>query len=120
MWRCGAAYGAELFPTAVRNTALGRTYSLSRLVAVILPFCTLPALEHLGAGPVYLACGCLIALMSGAVALLGSRTNAVALEGICAGGAAPVLRWRVRCAGGARTSRPSGSICSTSRPGHRS
>lgn len=76
------AYGAELFPTAVRNTALGRTYSLSRLVAVILPFCTLPALEHLGAGPVYLACGCLIALMSVAVALLGPRTNAVALEDV--------------------------------------
>ncbi len=76
------AYGAELFPTAVRNTALGRTYSLSRLVAAILPFCTLPALEHLGAGPVYLACGCLIALMSGAVALLGPTTNAVSLEGI--------------------------------------
>ncbi|MDO0930034.1 MFS transporter [Streptomyces sp. TG1A-8] len=76
------AYGAELFPTAVRNTALGRTYSLSRLVAVILPFCTLPALEHLGASPVYLACGCLIALMSVAVALLGPRTNAVALEDV--------------------------------------
>ncbi|MFE2566874.1 MFS transporter [Streptomyces mirabilis] len=27
------AYGAELFPTEVRNTALGRAYALSRLVA---------------------------------------------------------------------------------------
>ncbi|CCK25023.1 putative membrane protein [Streptomyces davaonensis JCM 4913] len=76
------AYGAELFPTAVRNTALGRTYSLSRLVAAILPFCTLPVLEHLGAGAVYVGCASLIALMSLAVAALGPRTNAVALEGI--------------------------------------
>ncbi|MFG2833193.1 MFS transporter [Streptomyces sp. NPDC048434] len=75
-------YGAELFPTEVRNTALGRTYSLSRLVAAILPFCTLPVLDTLGAGPVYLSCACIITLMALAVAMLGPRTNAVALEGI--------------------------------------
>ncbi|MDQ1040193.1 putative MFS transporter [Streptomyces sp. V3I8] len=76
------AYGAELFPTEVRNTALGRTYSLSRLVAAVLPFCTLPILDTLGAGPIYLTCACIIALMALAVALLGPRTNAVALESI--------------------------------------
>ncbi|MFF2511859.1 MFS transporter [Streptomyces sp. NPDC058086] len=76
------AYGAELFPTEVRNTALGRAYALSRLVAAVLPFCTLTILHALGAGPLYLICGALIALMSVAVAVLGPKTNAVRLEGI--------------------------------------
>jgi putative MFS transporter len=76
------AYGAELFPTIVRNTALGRTYALSRLVAAVLPFCTLSILDALGAGPLYLMCAGLIAVMSVAVAVLGPKTNAVRLEGI--------------------------------------
>jgi putative MFS transporter len=76
------AYGAELFPTRVRNTALGRTYALSRLVAAVLPFCTLSILDAMGAGPLYLICGALIAVMSLAVAILGPKTNAIRLEGI--------------------------------------
>ncbi|MFE1963145.1 MFS transporter [Streptomyces sp. NPDC059479] len=76
------AYGAELFPTAVRNTALGRTYALSRLVAAVLPFCTLTILNAVGAGPLYLICAVLIAAMSVAVAVLGPKTNAVRLEGV--------------------------------------
>ncbi|MFF4040105.1 MFS transporter [Streptomyces sp. NPDC001816] len=76
------AYGAELFPTEVRNTALGRTYALSRLVAALLPFCTVTVLDALGAGPLYLGCAVLIALMSVAVAVLGPRTNSVRLEAV--------------------------------------
>ncbi|MEU5537326.1 MFS transporter [Streptomyces sp. NPDC020362] len=76
------AYGAELFPTEVRNTALGRTYALSRLVAAVLPFCALSILHALGAGFLYLICAALIALMSVVVAVLGPKTNAVRLEGI--------------------------------------
>jgi putative MFS transporter len=75
-------YGAELFPTAVRNTALGRTYAISRLVAAVLPFCTLSILHALGAGPLYLISAALIAAMSVAVAALGPKTNAVRLESI--------------------------------------
>ncbi|MCW2901171.1 MAG: hypothetical protein JWO67_3436 [Streptosporangiaceae bacterium] len=74
------AYGAELFPTRVRNTAVGRTYALSRLIAAVLPFCALSILHALGAGPLYLICGALIAVMSLAVAVLGPKTNAVRLE----------------------------------------
>ncbi|MGW0998745.1 MFS transporter [Streptomyces sp. NPDC002523] len=76
------AYGAELFPTRIRNTVLGRTYALSRLIAAVLPFCALSILHALGAGPLYLLCAGLIAAMSLAVALLGPRTNNVALEEI--------------------------------------
>ncbi|MGW7529998.1 MFS transporter [Streptomyces sp. NPDC054783] len=76
------AYAAELFPTVVRNTALGRTYALSRLVAAVLPFCTLSILDALGAGPLYLICAGLVTGMSLAVAVLGPKTNAVRLEGI--------------------------------------
>jgi putative MFS transporter len=76
------AYGSELFPTRVRNTAVGRTYALSRLIAAVLPFCTLSILHALGAGPLYLICGALIAVMSLAVAILGPKTNSVRLEGI--------------------------------------
>ncbi|MGW7385056.1 hypothetical protein [Streptomyces sp. NPDC054794] len=69
-------------PTQVRNRALGRTYSLSRLVAAVLPFCTLPVPDELGPGLWYLGCAVLIALMSVAVAALGPRTNAAPLEWI--------------------------------------
>lgn len=68
-------------PTQVRNRALGRTYSLSRLVAAVLPFCTLPVLDELGPGLWYLGCA-VLALMSVAVAALGPRTNAAPFEGI--------------------------------------
>ncbi|MEU5462873.1 MFS transporter [Streptomyces althioticus] len=76
------SYGAELMPTQVRNLALGRTYSLSRLVAAVLPFCTLPVLDALGPGLLFLGCAVLIALMSVIVARLGPKTNAAPLEGI--------------------------------------
>ncbi|MEV6624880.1 MFS transporter [Amycolatopsis sp. NPDC051106] len=75
-------YSAELFPTAVRSTILGRTYALSRLVAAILPLGALTVLTALGPGILYLLCAALIIAMSLSVAVLGPRTNATRLEDV--------------------------------------
>jgi putative MFS transporter len=75
-------YSAELFPTAVRSTVLGRTYALSRLVAAILPLGALTVLTALGPGILYLLCAALIIAMSLSVAVLGPRTNATRLEDV--------------------------------------
>jgi putative MFS transporter len=75
-------YSAELFPTAVRSTILGRTYALSRLVAAVLPLGSLTVLAALGPTVLYLLCAALIVVMSISVAVLGPRTNATSLEAI--------------------------------------
>src|SRR4029079_2039982 len=41
-------YQAELFPTAIRSTASGICYSLSRATSTVLPFVAVPALAALG------------------------------------------------------------------------
>lgn len=76
------AYSAELFPTSIRTTAAGRTYSLSRLTSAVLPFVTLPLLYSLGAGPLFAICAALIVAMSVTVALRGPRTNSRRLDTI--------------------------------------
>ncbi len=76
------AYTAELFPTAVRSTIIGRSYALSRLVAAVLPLVALTVLAALGPGILYLTCAFLVATMSVCVAALGPRTNAIQLESI--------------------------------------
>ncbi|HEY3711233.1 MAG TPA: MFS transporter [Amycolatopsis sp.] len=75
-------YTAELFPTSVRSTVIGRSYALSRLVAGLLPFIALTVLDVLGPAILYLSCAALITAMSVCVAFLGPRTNAVQLEEI--------------------------------------
>jgi putative MFS transporter len=76
------SYTAEMFPTAVRSTIIGRSYALSRLVAAILPFVALTVLDALGPAILYALCAVLILAMSASVALLGPRTNAAQLESI--------------------------------------
>jgi putative MFS transporter len=75
-------YTPELFPTSVRTTASGRTYSLSRLVSAVLPFDTLPVLYAYGPGVLFSLCAALILIMSAAVALAGPRTNSRQLDTI--------------------------------------
>lgn len=41
-------YQAEIFPSSVRSTAIGSTYSLSRFVSGALPFILLPVLNQYG------------------------------------------------------------------------
>jgi putative MFS transporter len=74
------AYCAELFPTPVRARMVGGTYSLSRLVAAILPFVAIPLLDFAGPGAVYSCCAVLIAILAVSVWRLGPRTNAINLD----------------------------------------
>ena len=46
-------YQSEIFPAGVRSTAIGSTYSLSRIVSGILPFVLLPVLNDQGAGAMF-------------------------------------------------------------------
>ncbi|MVU76331.1 MFS transporter [Nocardia sp. ET3-3] len=46
-------YLPESFPTSVRGTASGTTYSLSKLSTAVQPFLLLPLLDHRGPGTVF-------------------------------------------------------------------
>ncbi len=75
-------YQAEIFPSDVRATAVGWTYSVSRLSSAALPFILIPVLNHYGAAAMFTVV--LIAL-AGAVAVLvpfGPRTTGKSLDEI--------------------------------------
>ncbi len=73
-------YQAEIFPTAIRSTASGVAYSLSRATSVVLPFIAVPLLAS--AGPVWVFGGSavLIIVLCLDVGLLGPLTTGRALE----------------------------------------
>ncbi|GIH18577.1 MFS transporter [Rugosimonospora africana] len=73
-------YQTEIFPTAVRSSAIGIAYSLSRAASALLPFIAVAALDRLGAGGVFGGSAVLIAALCVDVWLLGPRTNGRALE----------------------------------------
>ncbi|OMH34264.1 hypothetical protein BGP79_03865 [Tersicoccus sp. Bi-70] len=68
-------YQAEIFPTALRATAVGWTYSLSRISSGALPFVLLPVLDEHGATPMFIAVAVVLAIIATAVAVLGPRTT---------------------------------------------
>ncbi|WP_280395878.1 MFS transporter [Nocardia brasiliensis] len=74
------AYGAELFPTPLRSTFVGRTYSISRVTAAILPFIAVPILHGLGPEVLYAGSGLLMLVSAVSVLCLGPRTNGRPLE----------------------------------------
>jgi putative MFS transporter len=43
-----------VYPTALRATAAGAAYSISRLVTALLPYILIPVLDHWGGGAVYI------------------------------------------------------------------
>jgi len=73
------AYQAELFPTRLRATGVGFTYSLSRLSAAFSSVVIGLLLSH-GVMAVFAFTGGSMALCALLVALWGPKTNAVALE----------------------------------------
>ncbi|MFE4772019.1 MFS transporter [Streptomyces sp. NPDC056713] len=75
-------YQAEIFPTNLRSSAIGIAYSLSRLVAVILPFIALSVLDDLGATAVFAGSAVLMVLLCLNVGLLGPKTKGLALDAI--------------------------------------
>ena len=75
-------YQAEIFPSDVRATAVGWTYSLSRLSSAALPFILIPVLGNYG--PVAMFAVVVIALGIAVAVLVpvGPRTKGRALEDI--------------------------------------
>ncbi len=73
-------YQAEIFPTAIRSTASGICYSLSRATSTVMPFVAVPALAALGPVAVFSGSAALIVLLCVDVGLLGPRSTGLALE----------------------------------------
>ena len=73
-------YQAEIFPTAIRSTASGICYSLSRATSTVMPFVAVPALAALGPVAVFSGSAALIVLLCLDVALLGPRSTGLLLE----------------------------------------
>lgn len=73
-------YQAEIFPTAIRSTASGAAYSLSRATATVLPFVAVPALTTFGPLAVFGVSAVLIMLLCLDVGLLGPRSTGQELE----------------------------------------
>jgi len=75
-------YQAEIFPSDVRATAVGWTYSLSRLSSAALPFVLIPVLDAHGATAMFAVV--VAALVAAIVVLmpLGPRTTGRSLEEI--------------------------------------
>ena len=75
-------YQAEIFPTDVRASAVGLTYSLSRLSGGALPFVLLPVLYAYGAPAMFTVVVVALAIVIAAVALVGPRTSLLSLDEI--------------------------------------
>lgn len=75
-------YQAEIFPTSLRSTAVGSTYSLSRLMSGVQGFILLPVLAAFGAGPMFGIVGVAMLILVANVATLGPRTAGRAVEEI--------------------------------------
>jgi len=73
-------YQAEIFPTAIRSTASGICYSLSRATSTVMPFVAVPALAALGPVAVFSGSAALIVLLCLDVGLLGPRSTGLKLE----------------------------------------
>jgi len=75
-------YQAEIFPSDVRATAVGWTYSVSRLSSAALPFILIPVLNHYGATAMF---GVVLVALVAAVAVLipiGPRTTGKSVDEI--------------------------------------
>lgn len=73
-------YQAEIFPTAIRSTASGICYSLSRATSTVMPFVAVPALAALGPVAVFSGSAVMIVLLCLDVGLLGPRSTGLVLE----------------------------------------
>ncbi|MFJ5997455.1 MFS transporter [Streptomyces sp. NPDC092370] len=68
-------YLSEQYPTAIRATASGAAYSLSKLSAAALPFVLLPVLESHGPGALFAVIAAAMAALAATVLMLGERTT---------------------------------------------
>jgi putative MFS transporter len=68
-------YLPESFPTAVRGTASGTTYSLSKLSTAIQPFLLLPLLDSHGPGVVFTVITAALLIMFALISVWGPRSG---------------------------------------------
>jgi MFS family permease len=68
-------YQAEIFPSDVRATAVGWTYSVSRLSSAALPFILIPVLNHYGAPAMFAVVLVALAMTVIVLAPIGPRTT---------------------------------------------
>ncbi|WP_031079844.1 MFS transporter [Streptomyces sp. NRRL WC-3549] len=75
-------YLSEQYPTAIRATASGMAYSLSKLSAAALPFVLLPVLDSYGPGALFAVIAAAMAALAVTVLTLGERTTGVSVDRI--------------------------------------
>ena len=75
-------YQAEIFPSDVRATAVGWTYSVSRLSSAALPFILVPMLDNYGATAMFAAVLVALAATIAVIAPIGPRTTGRSLDEI--------------------------------------
>ena len=73
-------YQGELFPTSARATAVGLSYSISRVSTALLPFILVPLLFRSGAVAVFVVIGVATLIAIGDVIFFGMRTTGRPLE----------------------------------------
>lgn len=90
-------YMAEVYPTALRATAAGTAYSISRIVTAALPYILIPVLGSFGPGAVFTVVAVAICVLIVDVLVLGPRTTGISLEA-AAGAGEPLPRTGRRAA----------------------
>ncbi|MEU7300200.1 MFS transporter [Streptomyces sp. NPDC007189] len=73
-------YLSEQYPTAIRATAAGAAYSLSKLSAAALPFVLLPVLDAHGPGALFAVIAAAMAVLALTVLTLGERTTGTPVD----------------------------------------
>ena len=73
-------YQAEIFPTGLRSTAAGSTYSLSRLSSAAMPFVLVPLLHATNSAVLFGVVAAAMIVVALDVGLLGPRTTGRDLE----------------------------------------
>jgi MFS transporter, putative metabolite:H+ symporter len=78
-------YQAEIFPTQLRGTAVGGTYSLSRLSSGLMPFILLPLLHNSGSGTLFAVVGAALVVVALDIGLIGPHSTGLPLETVNSG-----------------------------------
>jgi len=73
-------FQVEIFPTAIRATAAGACYGLSRLSSAVMPFVLLPVLQQWGAGPMFVVIALALWIVIADIALFAPSTTGKSLE----------------------------------------
>ncbi|MET7855115.1 MFS transporter [Streptomyces avermitilis] len=85
-------YLSEQYPTAIRATASGAAYSLSKLSAAALPFVLLPVLDSYGPGALFAVIAAAMAALAVTVLTLGERTTGASVDRVSAPLNLPTLK----------------------------